>query len=68
MLDLILIGFLFCFVLLLCLGFLCLGIYVGQRMKRPAAIEELTEEEKRKLEREKREMDNFFKYNGDKQN
>ena len=67
MLNLILTGFLFCFILLLCLGFLCLGIYVGQRMKRHAAAEEPTEEEKRKIEREKREIANFFEYNGDRQ-
>ena len=68
MLNLILIGFLFCFILGLCFLFLCLGVFIGLKIKPSAPPkEELTEEEKRKIEREKRYTDNFFEYNGDKQ-
>lgn len=69
MLNVILSGFLFCIILILCFLFLCLGVFIGLKIK-PSSIpkEELTEEEKRKIEREKRYSDNFFNYNGDKQN
>lgn len=66
--KIILICFLFCVILALCLSSVCLGIFLGFKIKpRTPQKEELTEEEKREIEKIKREEKNFFSYNGDKQ-
>jgi hypothetical protein len=44
------------------------GLYVGIKLKQKKPIEELTEDEKRKIERAKREIENFWNYSGEKQN
>ena len=66
--KIILICFLFCVILFLCLLSVGLGIFLGLKIKpHTPPKEELTEEEKRKVEKMKREEENFFSYNGDKQ-
>lgn len=46
-----------------------LGVYIGRSRKpqRPVVKAEPSEEEKRQLERELREIENFFKYDGTEQ-
>lgn len=66
--NLFLIVFLFCLIIFLCFLSVCLGVFLGMNMKpRTSQKENLTEEEKRKIEKIKREEENFFSYNGDSQ-
>lgn len=45
------------------------GFFVGQNYKKPKPIKEpeLTEAEKRRIERERKELENFFLYDGSEQ-
>ena len=66
--KIILICFLFCVILALCLLSVCLGIFLGVKIKMPTTQKEtLTEEEKRRLEKMQREESNFWNYSGDSQ-
>lgn len=66
--KIILICFLFCVILALCLLSVCLGIFLGVKIKKPTTQKEtLTEEEKRRLEKMLREESNFWNYSGDSQ-
>ena len=67
MLNVILAGFLFCFILIVCFLFLCLGVYIGTRLKKTPPAEPLTEEQEREIKKKQREMENFWKYDGTKQ-
>lgn len=53
--------------LTLCFSAFSLGYYLGKKTKKQAEAVELTEYEKRALEKEKRELKNFWTYNGEAQ-
>lgn len=62
--QLVLNGILFCFILALC-GVSCtVGYYFGYKKKIKPAPKELSTEEKERIERQKREEENFWNYNG----
>lgn len=52
--------------LVLCFCAFLSGFYLGKRNKKQTTVE-LTEYEKRALEKEKRELKNFWTYNGESQ-
>ena len=65
--QLVLNGILFCIILLLCVIFLIIGYYLGIKKRTKSEVAPLTEEQQRKMEKEKREMENFWNYNGTEQ-
>ena len=44
------------------------GLYTGTRLKHKIPVEKPTEEQRRILEKVKRETENFWNYSGEKQN
>ena len=67
MFNVILVGFLFCFILLVCFLFLCLGVYIGLKLKKTPTAEPLTEEQERQIKKRQKEMENFWTYDGNRQ-
>lgn len=65
--QLVLNGILFCFILALCAFSFGVGLHIGYKRKSKPAPKELSTEEKQKIERLKREEENFWNYNGSKQ-
>ena len=53
--------------IVLMFGAFCSGFMLGKNHKKQAEKTELTEFEKRTLEKEKRELKNFWTYNGESQ-
>ena len=51
----------------LCVCFFLLGVQIGKKTKKQTEKVELTDFEKRALEKEKRELKNFWSYNGEAQ-
>ena len=62
--QLVLNGILFCFILALCAFSFEVGLHIGYKRKSKPAPTELSTEEKEKIERQKREEENFWNYNG----
>ena len=67
MLNVILAGFLFCVILGLCFLFLCFGFYIGTRIKKTVTAEPLSDEEQKQIKKLKKEMENFWTYDGNSQ-
>ncbi len=65
--QLVLNGILFCFILALCGVFFAVGYYFGYKKKIKPTPKELSTEEKQKIERLKREEENFWNYSGSSQ-
>lgn len=65
--QLVLNGILFCFILALCGVSFAVGLHVGYKRKIKPEPKPLTAEQKQKIERQKREEDNFWNYNGSSQ-
>jgi len=53
--------------LVICFCSFVLGLHFGRKTKKQPETVELTEYEKRALEKEKRELKNFWTYNGESQ-
>lgn len=66
--QLILNGILFCFILSLCAISFWVGLYIGYKKKIKPMPQELSAEEKIKIERRKKEEENFWDYDGNPQN
>ena len=66
--QLVLNGILFCFILSLCAFSFGLGLHLGYKKKIKPTPQELSEEEKNKIARRKKEEENFWNYDGNPQN
>lgn len=66
--QLVLNGILFCFILSLCAFSFAVGLHIGKKKKTKPVPQELSAEEKIKIERRKKEEENFWNYDGNPQN
>lgn len=65
--QLVLNGILFCFILSLCAFSFGIGLHLGYKKKIKPAPQELSTQEKERIERRKREDENFWNYDGNPQ-
>lgn len=65
--QLVLNGILFCFILALCGVCFAAGFHLGFKKKIKPEPKPLTDEQQRKVEKQKREEENFWNYNGTRQ-
>lgn len=69
MLNILILGVMFCIIILLCLISFAGGWFVSAKIKRTikTEAEPMTETQKKELEKQKREYMNFLNYNGKEQ-